>query len=938
MPNSKQLDTTRKKRAYEGHCWRFAQLESNREIGTKSPKTNTARSKMTTSAVPQTQGPSEEPGRKRATVPFVRRVVRVPVAREILIVLAFGLFTAALTWPYVTRLRDAVVDTGDPYLVAWILWWDYHQTFTDPLRLFHANTFYPLKYTLAFSEHSYGIALLFFPLYALGLKPLTVHAVALFMSFALTGYGAFRLGRTLTGSAGVGWVAGIIFAFVPYRFNLMSQVPYVFSPWIPLVFEALVLFVRERSKTRAAWLGCAFFMSGISTISWFTFTLVPFVLYTAILLTRYGLWRDRNFWRRGGVALATAALAMLPFMLPYLLASRLYGFKRSIDEIKAQSAWPIHWLSVENRNKLWNRMGESITEGWKFKLFPGLLPILFSTAALTLGGRTLQTTGRTTLRYSGLPQERWVSRIDILITILFALSILSIGFDRMDSFYGLFDNITSERALALLTTAVVARLCLAYPRFLHTARANLVETLRSEHRGDAFWLGGLLTIIGFCFSLGWNFFLFRISYQLIPMFKSMRVVSRGAMLAYLGLALLSGLGVMALTQRSRAPFPWVRAGVIYSVACALLLFELSAAPLRFERGEVYPDAVTLRLKQTPMRGGIVVLPAGGDFNHRYMLRAADHQKPLIVGTSGFNSPIEEEIENLTRTGSIQMRLLDLFESVPASYIVVENKSIAPERKGDFQDFLGRGVVSGRLRFINRFDGGADLYAVVKTEPEARSEAALSIDLSVRDWAAKLADDPVSLLGQPVEWSKQLYRIYVASSGAMPRYHDYISDLQTIGRGVVLDSESRDQQFEDNLRHLLADWTNREAFTKMFGGLDNAQYVDRLVDNAGISIDPAERAAMVAELSNAQETRSTVLLKIVQHPGFIEKEKYRSFLLLHYFGYLRRNPDDPPDRDLSGFNFWLRSSDPARLSLAFRESPEYYDFKRPGALGAGMKPN
>jgi hypothetical protein len=850
--------------------------------------------------------------------------------RELLIVLAFCSFTSALTWPYVTRLRDAVVDTGDPYLVSWILWWDYHQTFTNPLHLFDSNTFYPLRYTLAFSEHSYGIALLFFPLYALGLKPLTVHAIALFMGFALSGYGAFRLGRTLTGSAAIGWVAGIVFAFVPYRFNMMSQVTYLFSPWIPLVFEALVLFARERSRARAVWLGCAFFMNGLTTISWFTLTLIPFALYAAILLTRYGLWREREFWRRGAIALATALIALLPFMLPYLLVSRLYGFKRRVEEIQAESAWPIHWLSVENRNRLWNRMGEGVPEGWKFKLFPGLLPILFSVAALALGGSITETNSPTIAPRVAPLRKRWLHRLDILIVIVFAVSILAVGFDRTNAFHSLFDNISSERALTLLTIAVVVRLCIAYPRFLPTARANLVDTLRSEHRGDAFWLGALLTVTGFCFSLGWNFFVFRICYELIPMFKGMRVVSRGAMLAYLGLALLSGLGVKSIAERLRSRFPRLRAGAIYAVACLLLLFEMNAAPLKFERGEVYPDAVTLRLKQTPMRGGIVVLPASGDFNHRYMLRAADHQKPLIVGTSGFISPIEDRIENLTRTGSIQMQLLDLFEAVPASYVVVENRSIATERKADYQDFLGRGVVSGRLRFINRFAGDADLYAVVKTEPAARTEAPLSIDLSIRDWAARLKDDPITLLGQPIDWSQELYRIHMASSGAMPRYKEYLSDLETIGHGVVLGSENQGQQFEDNRRQFLEDWTNREAFKKTFGSLDDAQYVDRLAANAGISIDPARRGAMVTGLSNGQETRSTVLLKVVQDPHFIEKEKFRSLLLLHYFGYLRRNPDDPPDRDLTGFNYWLRNGDPARLSLAFKSSPEYQDVKRPGA--------
>src|ERR1700738_1440287 len=106
----------------------------------------------------------------------------------------------------------------------------------------------------------------------------------MFFGFALSGYGAFRLGRTLTGSAAVGWVAGIVFGFVPYRFHLMSQVAYLFSPWIPLVFEALVLFARERSRARAVWLGCAFFISGLTTIFWFTFTVGPFALVGAIFL------------------------------------------------------------------------------------------------------------------------------------------------------------------------------------------------------------------------------------------------------------------------------------------------------------------------------------------------------------------------------------------------------------------------------------------------------------------------------------------------------------------------------------------------------------------------------------------------------------------------------------------------------------------------------
>src|SRR6185295_8866489 len=282
--------------------------------------------------------------------------------------------------------RYAVVDTGDPYLESWVLWWDFHQTFTNPLHLFDANIFFPYQYTLAFSEHSYGIALLFFPLFALGLRPLTIHAVAMFFGFATCGYGAFRLARTLTGSYAAAWVAGIIFGFGPFRFHYMSHLLYLFAMWMPLVFEALVLFIRERSWIRTIWLGLAFFMLGLSTISWFILSLFPLVLCAVILLTRYQLWRNRTFWLRGSIALGVASLALLPFMVPYYIVAKLYGLKRSVEEVKNGSASPIHWLSVENRNKFWTGLGTGITDGYRFKLFPGLLPILLSFAALPRTG------------------------------------------------------------------------------------------------------------------------------------------------------------------------------------------------------------------------------------------------------------------------------------------------------------------------------------------------------------------------------------------------------------------------------------------------------------------------------------------------------------------------------------------------------------------------
>jgi hypothetical protein len=854
----------------------------------------------------------------------VAAVWRVRPLRELLVLLAFCLFTTLLTWPYVTRMRDAVVDPGDPYLVTWIMWWDYHQTFRDPLHLFHANTFYPLKYTLAFSEHCYGLALPFFPLFALGLRPLTVHAVALFLGFALSGYGAFRLARTLTGSGGVAWVAGIAFAFVPFRFHLMSQLVYLFSMWLPLLFEALVLFARARTWKRAAWLGFAFFMTGLTSVSFFAFALVPLGLCGAVLLTRYGLWREREFWRRGAAALGLAALGLVPFMLPYYIVSKLYGFKRSVEEVKANSAWPRHWLSVENRNKLWFGMGETMEGGARFKLFPGLLTLLCSFAEVLLVKPLPARAAREDTRHE------WLRRLDAFIIFAFAVSMLAVGFDRTSYFGGLFGYVTSERALAVLSAAVAVRLCVAYPVLLRPVNRNFVETLTSPRRCDAFWLGLVLAAVGFLYSLGWNFFFYRVCYDLLPVFRSMRVPTRGAMFAYLGLALLAGLGVRRLAELIRARRPGFNKRTVYAVACLLLLLELNAAPLQFMRGEVYPDAVTLRLKETEMRGGIVVLPAGADFNHRYMLRAADHARPLIVGTSGFNSPQEDQIEHWTGGGTIPLGLLNLLEEIPASYVVVKNELVAPERRTNYATFLSRAVASGRLRFVNRFDNRDDLYAVVKTEPDARAEVSPPAELELRDWASMLDEDTLNLLGQYADWSRALYRLHFVARGRMPRYGEFMPDARALGRGLIPGTDEAQRDFEGRLAALARGWERAPEFRELFGETDDARFVKRLYENAGVETDAAEREALAASLVSHAETRAGALLKLAADPRLEQRGRYRSLLLLHYFAFLRRSPDDPPDHDLEGFNFWLlnleRTNDLDKLALAFRDSIEYKAMK------------
>jgi hypothetical protein len=269
--------------------------------------------------------------------------------------------------------------------------------------------------------------------------------------------------------------------------------------------------------------------------------------------------------------------------------------------------------------------------------------------------------------------------------------------------------------------------------------------------------------------------------------------------------------------------------------------------------------------------------------------------------------------------------MTLLESVPASYLIIANNAVPPDRIPEYQAFLRRQLSTGRLRFINRFDGRDDLYAVVKTEPETKTEAALPFDPGLRDWSSSIHEYPAALLG-PLNMAQKLYRFQLVTSGSMPRYEPFKTDLEEVTRGVIVGSEAQQQQFAENFQRFVEAWMKRESFTKNFDSLNDAQFVNKLIANAGIDVPLSESAQLVDALASGKETRATVLLKIVNDPRLVQKEQNRSLVALHYFAYLRRNPDDPPDGDLRGFNFWVsdqeRRPDLNKLSSAFKQAFEY----------------
>ncbi|MFL6245013.1 MAG: hypothetical protein ACJ74H_03240 [Thermoanaerobaculia bacterium] len=278
--------------------------------------------------------------------------------------LTFIGLSLAMTWPLALNLGRAVADPGDPYLTIWILDWDWYATFHAPLSLFHANAFYPAKYSLAFSENLYGLAALLFPLRMFGMDAIAAHNIALLAGFAFSGFGAYILGRRITGSWIAGIAAGVFYAFVPFRFTHLPHVQHIWGGWLPLMLAALLAYAERPTRKRAVVFAAMFVMNGLTNIHYLFFGALATAITAALLL-------PRSKWRELAMATGVGLLVLAPFLYPYLAVAKLYGMQRTWEEVARFSATASDWMSKPNDEP-------------ELRLYPGALAYAAALLALVI--------------------------------------------------------------------------------------------------------------------------------------------------------------------------------------------------------------------------------------------------------------------------------------------------------------------------------------------------------------------------------------------------------------------------------------------------------------------------------------------------------------------------------------------------------------------------
>jgi hypothetical protein len=257
--------------------------------------------------------------------------------------------------------------------------------------------------------------------------------------------------------------------------------------------------------------------------------------------------------------------------------------------------------------------------------------------------------------------------------------------------------------------------------------------------------------------------------------------------------------------------------------------------------------------------------------------------------------------------------------VPSTAVVTINDSTPPAGfpnpiddtetfvRQQYHDFLNRDADAAGLAFWkNNIDKcndpaqrppGQTLAKCIEVQ-RITTSAAFFLSLEFRGTGGLVRDFYVATLNRPL-------------TNNMPDYVEFMRDTQAIQRGVVVGQGNWQQTLAANQQAFMTEFVMRAEFVGLYPTTDTpTEYVDKIYQHAAVPpANPGERAAAIAEFNPAGTAadpgaRARALLRITQNPTFQARELPRGFVQMEYFGYLRRNPNDTPDNNFDGYNFWL----------------------------------
>ena len=319
-------------------------------------------------------------------------------------------------WPLPLHIgSDIPKDLGDPLPQAWQIAWGGHALQHQPLDYWQSNMYWPLDNTLAFSDALVGYAP--FGMIGEGFEAAIARYDLLFLfAYALAFLGTYLLARELGVGRPAAAVAGVAFAYAPWRLEQDGHMHVISSGGIPLALFLLVRGYRRDSPWTvfAGWLVATWQLA-----LGFTLGLMFAYLLAALGVVLLLSWRRRRPGR--GIVAASAAGAAAFLAMGVLLALPYQEVRddhpeseRTAETVAAFSGGPEMFVAASGLSTVWGPITEPVRDGLDFvpeqTLFPGLLVVILAGIGLS--------------RASPFPKRL---RVGLGVAVV-ALAVLSLGF------------------------------------------------------------------------------------------------------------------------------------------------------------------------------------------------------------------------------------------------------------------------------------------------------------------------------------------------------------------------------------------------------------------------------------------------------------------------------------------------------------------------------
>lgn len=585
----------------------------------------------------------------------VRRLVRPSLDNAWFVTLLYLAIAVAMTWPLSSVLTTKIAwDMGDPVFICWVLMWTGGQVirflsgdWSALADYWNGNIFYPEKLTVAYSEHFAPMMLQILPIYAATGNIILCYNLLFLSALVLSGLGMYLLVRELTGNSLGAFVAGVAFAWSPYRVDQFPHLQVMSSQWMPLALYGLRRYFVG-GQLRALVGGVSAVVIQVLSCTYYLFYFTPVVAaYCLYEIATRRLWRNRKMWMQLGAAAVVALLVIAPFIVPYMKVREINGIGvREIDEVRSFSAdtWGL-FTSSENITLLGQRLVARVkAEGNGFPGFTILLLGLIGIGATVRGAvrqsRSAAETPSTGRRIAG---AIFIVTGGVLFTFWVWLLVFGGGTIHVAGMRGSTRDLATMSARTAVWLALTLWLLPRTRRFFTGVSGSMAGFLVATWViSVALAWGPMVTADGHSIGAGPYLLL----YKYIPGFNGMRVPGRFLMISTLAIAALAGIGFAALTEGRRkigyALSVVVLGGMLAESAVVPFIlnkalwvdhFSLQPAKLRTagNLGDVYEA-----IRVLPQNTVLVEFPFGtAPYDTQAVYYAGYHRKALLNGYSGF---------------------------------------------------------------------------------------------------------------------------------------------------------------------------------------------------------------------------------------------------------------------------------------------------------------